>query len=209
MNANGTVFVVDDDAGMRQSLAFVLQQSGFQVQSFATGEDFLGHYADAGPACVLLDLLMPGVSGQEVLEALRQRKHDTPVVILTGHGDIPAAVRSMQLGAVDFLEKPADPAHLVRCLRDAISEDAARRQRENQTDSIRRRFAALTARERELLDLLIQGKSNKEIASDLGISIKTVAHHRAHLMEKVRAVNAADLVRMAMAADIHHAEAAR
>jgi FixJ family two-component response regulator len=194
-----TVFVVDDDEGVRRSLQLVLASVSLRARTFASAEEFERGYAgEEELGCVILDLRMPGMSGLELLARLRSRGAEVPVIILTGEGEVQTVVRSMKLGATDYLEKPADPAALVARVREALCMAGARRQGQAARGAARLRLARLTARERELLDLVVNGFSNKQIAAKLGLSIKTVANHRAHLIAKMEAVNTADLVRVTM-----------
>lgn len=206
MTSASTVFVVDDDPGIRKSLTLVMEAAGLTVRSFPSAEDFLADHAgqaggNAGSAgCVVLDLSMPGMNGVELLETLRNRGVELPVIVVTGTGTVGTAVRSLKLGAIDFLEKPADPRDVLAKVQRALAEDARRRTATAEVDAIRARFRDLTARERELLRYVIAGLANKQIAAEMGISIKTVENHRANLMDKTGALNGADLVRMSMIA---------
>ena len=202
MDEKQIVYVVDDDAGVRKSMCMAMEAAQLPARAYASAEEFLGDYQPNAPGCVVLDLSMPGMSGLELLKHLRAQGVELPVLIVSGTATVPKAVEAMRLGIVDFLEKPADHRTVMQKVQDALAKDAVRRADAAEVESVRRRFAALTERERELLKLVINGRSNKQIADDMGISIKTVANHRAHLMEKTGALNAADLVRISMIAGL-------
>jgi FixJ family two-component response regulator len=173
------------------------------VRSFASAEEFAGFSMPDGVSCILLDLEMPGLSGLEFLEKHFQEKSaggGCPVIIVTAHGSVPAAVKSFKLGAVDFLEKPFERPVLVKAVNTALASDRTRREAKGASDEVRKRLGTLSPREAELLAAVIEGKSTKMIADELGISARTVDHHRANLMAKMRAANVADLVRMSVEA---------
>jgi two-component system, LuxR family, response regulator FixJ len=193
-----TVFVVDDDPGLRRSTAVLLDSADLAFEAFDSAAAFLEEYRADRPGCLVLDLHMPGMSGIDLVERLRGEGSHLPILVVSGTGTIPLAVRGMKLGVLDFLVKPVEPDLLVSKIQTALELDARQRTNAAALDAIRRRLAALTPRERELLRLLVSGMANKTIAGELGISIKTVENHRASLMEKTGANNAADLVRMAM-----------
>lgn len=195
-----TIWLVDDDDALRRSLAFLLEQAGFAVRSFDQPQDFLDAYEPTDPECLVLDLQMPQMSGLDVVAALRRQGFVLPVVMISGHGDIPATVQAMRLGAIDFLEKPVQREALLHRVREGVRLNAGQQQRRNQIDATRRRLASLSPREAELLTHLIAGLSNKQIAAELHIAEKTVANHRARLMDKMAAANGPDLVRMVMEA---------
>jgi two-component system response regulator FixJ len=196
------VYIVDDDAGIRKSSQLAMEAGGLVAETYASGEEFLDDYQPAWFGCVLLDLRMPDMSGIQVIEKLQAWNVSMPIIVLTGHGDVPVAVDAMKLGVFDFLEKPADYETLILKVRAALDYNAIQRQKEAGMLSLHQRFVALTARERDLLQLLISGKANKQIAAELGISIKTVANHRARVMAKTGAANAADLSRLGTIAGI-------
>lgn len=194
--AEAIVQIIDDDAGMRKSLKMLIESASLKVKSYASAEEFL---EDAEPdrlGCIILDLRMPGMSGIELLQRLRTEMVDTPVIIISGHADIPTTVRGMKLGAIDVLEKPVEPLVLIETIRRSIDLCSAIHRRRNDNESVCGRFKALTQRELEMLKLIVDGHSNKQIAFDMGISVKTVANHRANLMAKTGASNAADLARL-------------
>jgi FixJ family two-component response regulator len=201
IDPNAVVFVVDDDPAVRQFFTGIMSEESLKVETFARAEDFLENYEDNQTSCLVLEIRLPGMSGIALLEMLRSRRIDIPAIILTGHGNTAAAVDSMRLRVLDFLEKPADRRILLAKIYRALQLDSIKRRKQIQAETIRKRLAMLTARERDLVKLLIMGKTSKEIASKLQISVKTVSHHRAHLMAKIHASNLADLVRMTMDAE--------
>lgn len=195
-----TVHVVDDDAAIRDALRLLLKSSGMRVETFASAEEFLGACRPPLSGCLLVDVRMPGMSGLELQERLATHGIRLPVIVITGHGDVAMAVRAMKAGAVDFIEKPFDNAALLECLRNTLARAADAHQHEMKSAEVAARLALLTQREREVMQLLIAGKSNKVIAADLAISARTVEVHRAKIMEKLKARSLADVVRIALAA---------
>jgi two-component system response regulator FixJ len=194
------IFVVDDDEAVRDSLRILLEVEGYRVETFASATDFLETCDLARPGCLLADVRMPDMSGLDLQEVLNQRRAGLPVIIMTGHGDVPMAVRAMKAGAVDFIEKPfTDTAILDSVGRGLARADRATTDRAFAADAATR-LQALTAREREVLDRLVQGQPNKVIAYELGISPRTVEIHRARVMEKMAADSLSHLVRLALAA---------
>jgi len=200
-----TVFVVDDDAAVRDSLAFLLEAAGFAVRTFDSAEAFLDALRPDWAGCLLTDVRMPGLSGVELQETLARRGVELPVIVMTGHGDVPLAVRAMKAGAVDFLEKPFDDAQLIERLRQCRAEDAARRARRAARAHRREALERLTPRERQVLACLVAGKPNKIIAAELGISPRTVEVHRARVLEKLEARSLPELVRIALEAGFDEA----
>ena len=194
-----TVFVVDDDDAVRNSLRMLLKSAGVHAEASASAQEFLSTYEVTQPGCLVLDVRMPGMSGLEMQHELNLRGATIPVIFITGHGDIPMAVEAMQHGAFDFLQKPFRDQELLDRVQGALVRDADYRARLRQTDRIRERLASLSPREREVLDLVTQGKANKMVAGDLGVSQRTVEIHRAHGMQKMEAGSLAELVRMMMA----------
>jgi FixJ family two-component response regulator len=200
VNEHPTVHIVDDDDSMRRSLARLLGGAGYPIVPYATAEEFL---AAAGPAltgCLLLDLRLPGASGLELQDLIVDRGCALPIVFLTGHGDVPASVRAMKRGAVDFLQKPVIADQLFAAVSAALARDDARRQQvqvESDLAALRERVAALSDRQREVWLRVVRGELNKQIAIDLGIVDRTVKLHRAKAMEKLGARSTADLVRIA------------
>jgi FixJ family two-component response regulator len=196
------VFVVDDDEAVRNSLCLLLKSLGMPAVAHESAESFLAAYDDEQPGCIVLDVRMPGMSGPELQDALNRRGAPIPVIFITGHGDVPMAVEAMRHGAVDFLQKPFSDKDLVNRIQLALAADQRNREAIGALDEIRARIAALTPRERQVLELVTQGKSNKVIAGDLGASQRTVEIHRSHVMEKMGANSLAQLVRMTMVAGI-------
>lgn len=196
------VFVVDDDEAVRNSLRLLLKSLGMAAVAHASAEDFLAGYDDEQPGCIVLDVRMPGMSGPELQDELNRRGALIPIIFVTGHGDVPMAVEAMRHGAVDFLQKPFSDKDLVTRIQLALAADRRNRETIGAKDQIRARIAALTPRERQVLDLVTQGKPNKVIAFELGASPRTVEIHRAHVMEKMGAASLAQLVRMTLVAGI-------
>jgi two-component system response regulator FixJ len=197
-NNSACVMVVDDDSGVRNAMRTLLKSVGLNSQVFASAQEFLTGYNPAQPGCVLLDIRMPGMSGLELQQELNLRGATIPVIFMTGHGDIPMAVEAMQHGAFDFLQKPFRDQDLLDRIQKAIVRDTKLRKALSEHSRIRAHLETLTEREREVLDLLILGKQNKQIAQDLGVSPRTVEIHRARVMEKMDAQSVAELVRMMM-----------
>lgn len=192
-----TVFIVDDDAAMRDALAQLLETSGLQVEAYANGPAFLAAHEVDRPGCLLLDMSMPGMTGLEVQAALNARGLTIPIIFLTGHGDIPMAVRAVQAGAVDFLEKPIQGAALLERVQRALALDLEWRQTQGRIQAIQQRYTRLSSRERECMAFIASGLTSKEIARELDISPRTVEVHRTHVMHKMGAANLADLLKMA------------
>ena len=197
MAGSATVHVVDDDAGIRRALGRVLEAAGYDVRCYASAGEFLMSERAAGPACLVLDLKLPGPSGLELQSALARDPESIPVVFLSGHGDVPTSVRALKAGAVDFLTKPVDRRSLLGAIEAALAADAARRARSDDLRGLQDRYQALTTREREVFALVVTGKLNKQIAADIGAAERTVKAHRARVMEKMQAGSLAELVRMA------------
>ena len=196
---DATVFIVDDDQAVARSLRWLIETVQLKVETFASAQDFLDGYDASKPGCLVLDVRMPGMSGLELQERLAARRlHHVPIIFITGHGDVQMAVRAVQSGAFDFVEKPFNDQDLLDRIQRAIAFDAERRGREAQRAQLRALFAGLTPREREVLDLVVEGMSNKAIANSLGLSAKTVEVHRAKVMEKMHARSVSDLVKLAM-----------
>ena len=192
------VHVVDDDEAMRDSMAFLLRAENFQVKTYADATDFLNALPQINAGCIVTDVRMPGMSGIELLQRLRELKVSLPVIVVSGHGDVPLAVEAMKTGALDFIEKPFDDEVFLRAVRMALSTHAVDSQREAQKATINSRLESLSNREREVLEGLVAGHPNKTIAYDLGISPRTVEIYRANVMEKMQAGSLSDLVRMAL-----------
>ena len=193
----GTVFVVDDDEAVRDSIRWLLESSNYKVELFDSGESFMTHYQPDQVGVLLLDVRMNGMSGLEVQDHLA-RKSDLPIIMLTAYGDVQMAVTALKKGAVDFIEKPFDHAAL-RQLVEKMLVEAVRRRSQNERELIgRQKMAKLTPRERQVLERIVSGRLNKQIADDLGISIKTVEAHRASIMDKTASGTVADLMRVVM-----------
>ena len=191
------VYVVDDEPGVRKSLWRLLRSAGYEVSTFASAEEFLEQLVPDAEGCAILDVSMPGLDGLALQRALAERSADLPVLFLTGRGDVPASVKAMKAGAVDFLTKPVEDRVLFEALRQALERGQARRRERRRLAEARERLEALTPREREVLDGVVAGRLNKQIAGDLGIAEKTVKVHRARVMEKLGASSVAELVRLA------------
>ena len=188
------VHIVDDDEAVRSGLRLLLASCGLQAQAYPGAQAFLDGVDADRPGCLLLDVRMPGMSGLELQERLQQRGLLFPVILLTGHGDVPMAVRAMKRGAFDFIQKPFNDQYLLDRINEAIALDLHERDRRRQQQVLRERLARLSAREQEVLDRLVQGEANKVIAAELGISERTVELHRARVMEKMEARSLAQLV---------------
>lgn len=195
------VFVVDDDDAVRSSLRLLLKSVGQTAEAYPSAQAFLDAFDPDRPGCLVLDIRMPGMSGLELQQKLNAMHAITPIVFITGHGDVPMAVEAMQNGAVDFIQKPFRDQDLLDRINQALDKDKANRTGLLARDEIRRRMATLTPREREVLDLVTQGKANKVVAGDLDVSQRTVEIHRARVMEKMEASSLAHLVRMVLEAD--------
>lgn len=194
-----TIFIVDDDEAVRDSLRWLLEANGYRVKCFAAAEEFLQYYDSEHIGVLIVDVRMPGMSGLELQEVLVARKSTMPMVFITGHGDVPMAVNTMKKGAVDFLEKPFNEAELrviVARMIDQALELATQAAQQRSHDQV---LSRLTAREQQVLERIVAGRLNKQIAGDLNISIKTVEAHRANIMEKLEVTTVADLMKIALA----------
>jgi two-component system, LuxR family, response regulator FixJ len=200
MTSDATVFIVDDDQAMRTSLQWLIETTGLPVQTFESADAFLAKYYPGRAGCLLLDVRMPGMSGLELQAHLARQGYRLPVILITGHGDVAMAVKAMKAGAVDFIEKPFHDEDLLRAIRNALDYDQKTRANRSVRADIVARLAELTPREHEVMAMVTDGRSNKEIALALGVSAKTVEAHRARVMEKMRADSLAELVRMALIA---------
>lgn len=198
MPSDSIVFVVDDDAAVLDSLRFLIESVGLQVRTFSSADEFLAAYTPDQPGCLVLDIRMPGMSGLELQEQLAKRGYTLPVIIITAHGDVPSAVRAMHAGAVDFVSKPFNAQSLLDRVHQALAKDAQTRRDAAVRAAIAAKVALLTPREREVMDLVVSGMSNKGIAAQLQLSAKTVETHRARVMEKMEAGSVAELVHMAL-----------
>lgn len=193
-----TVYVVDDDQAIRHAMELLLRSVGLKHRIFHSGDEFLTHYASGDPGCLVLDIRMPGMGGLELQRKLTELGSTLPIIFITGHGDVPMAVKAMQEGALDFIQKPFRDQELLDRVHDALKSDSERRSELEEQAAIAKRLEKLTKREREVMDLVVTGKPNKVIAYDLGVSQRTVEIHRARVMEKMEARSLAELVRMQM-----------
>lgn len=196
-----TIYVVDDDDAFRESLVWLLKAHGYVVQSYASAEDFLAICDQVLFGCLLVDVRMPGASGLELHDRLRNGGIHIPTVVMSGHGDLNMAVSAFRKGVVDFLEKPLDDRYLLACLERCIATEKESKRRLQRAENAARRLASLTAREREVFDRILAGMLNKQIADQLGISIKTVEVHRSRVMEKIGAGSVMELVRFSLSAE--------
>jgi RNA polymerase sigma factor (sigma-70 family) len=193
-----TVYIVDDDEAVRDSLRWLLEANNYRVRAFPSGESFLAEYDEKRPGVLIVDVRMPGMSGLELQEQLLARKSTMPIVFITGHGVVPMAVSTIKKGAIDFLEKPFDETDLreiVGRMFEQANERLSQAQAQREHDAM---LARLTAREQQVLERIVAGRLNKQIADDLGISIKTVEAHRANIMEKLQVTTVADLMKVAL-----------
>jgi FixJ family two-component response regulator len=195
--APALVFVVDDDASVRKSLARLVKAAGYEAETFASVRDFLARRPFDGPCCLVLDVRMPGLTGLDLQEALRAAGQRLSIVFITGYRDVPVSVRAMKGGAVDFLTKPVDEGTLLGAIQQAVARTLADRRQQARVAEIRSRITTLTPREAAVFALVVTGMLNKQIGSELGIAEKTVKVHRARVMEKMRAGSLAELVRLA------------
>ena len=192
------VHVIDDDEALRESLAFLLRTADIEAKSYASVAAFLDALPLKGLTCIITDVRMPGLSGIDLLRRVKELGIEVPVIVITGHGDVPLAVEAMRFGALDFLEKPFDDEILLQSVRAALRQQAGAAKRQSERAEIEGRLAVLSPRERDVLGGLVAGRANKQIAFDLGISPRTVEIYRANLMDKMQAGSLSDLVRMAL-----------
>ncbi|MDR3500159.1 MAG: response regulator FixJ [Parvibaculum sp.] len=205
MNSDATVFIVDDDADVRDSLRALLESANYKVNDYGSAKAFLAEPVKSG-GCVIVDIRMPDMDGLELQEELVKLEAGIPVIVVTGHGDVPLAVRAMKAGATDFIEKPYDDELLLQSVRRAMAASTTKRASVVADPAIVELLASLTPREREVLEHLIAGRPNKVIAFELGISPRTVEIHRAHLTEKMKVRSLPELVRVALAAGVMPAD---
>ena len=195
MTAEATVFVVDDNVGVRKSLSALLESAGLAVETYASADEFLAAYDPERPGCLVLDVRLRHSSGLDLQDDLRRRKAMLPIIVLTGHGNVPTSVRALKAGAVDFLQKPAPPKLLLERIRAALASDQKAREVIGQRSGVLERLADLTPREREVMELLVAGKTSKEIATAMRVSVRTVEGHRRMVLSKMDVTSAAQLVR--------------
>jgi RNA polymerase sigma factor (sigma-70 family) len=192
------VYIVDDDEAMRDSLKWLLESRGLKVELYASGDAFLRAFSGGLRGCVVLDVRMPGMSGMDLYTRLKARASTLPVIFITGHGDVPMAVSALKKGAADFIEKPFNDQDMVKLIESCLKQDRAAAAKRAEKASLTQSQEKLTQREREVLELIVDGKLNKQIADDLGISIKTVEVHRSRVMEKMGASSVAELVQLVL-----------
>lgn len=202
MKNNATVFVVDDEVEVRESLRWLIESIDLNVETFASAEEFLTAYKPDRPGCAVIDMRMPEVSGLELQKKLKAKGCALPLIFITGFGSVPIAVEALKMGAVDFMEKPFSDQALLDKIHHALETDRQARLKKSRNENVSARVKDLTSREKEVMDLVVQGKATKRIAVQLGISPKTVEAHRARVMQKMEADSIADLVRSAMSANI-------
>ncbi len=202
MNTDATIFVVDDDASMRKSLLWLLRSAGWRAEAFASAEDFLARPLWSGPGCLILDVRMPQLTGPQLRDRLAAADSPLPIIFLTGHGDVPTGVDAMKKGAVDFLLKPVDDQILLQTIQLAVERHHAARAQASELNTIRERLARLTDREHEVMEYVIGGCLNKQIADALGIAEKTIKIHRGRVMQKMEANSLADLVHLCQTAGV-------
>ena len=194
-----TVYIVDDDEAVRDSLRWLLEANNYRVRAFPSGESFLAEYDEKRPGVLIVDVRMPGMSGLELQEQLILRKSTMPIVFITGHGDVPMAVSTLKKGAIDFLEKPFNESDLRETVSRMFEQANQRLQKAQAQKNHDAMLNRLTSREQQVLERIVAGRLNKQIADDLGISIKTVEAHRANIMEKLQVTTVADLMKVALA----------
>jgi FixJ family two-component response regulator len=192
-----TVFIIDDDRGMRQSIQDLVESVGLRAESFASGEEFLRRKPTHDPSCLVLDVRLPQMSGLDFQRQLAETGVEIPIIFVTAHGDVPMSVRALKSGAVEFLTKPFRDQDLLDAIHQAVQRDRAARERQAEIHDLQQRYNALTAREREVMTLVVSGMLNKQIASEIGASEATVKIHRGHVMQKMLAGSVVDLLRMA------------
>lgn len=202
MHDEATVFVVDDDPAVRKSLRWLIESVGLNVRTFASAREFLEACDPATPGCLVLDVRMPGMSGLDLQDHLSEQGAHLPVIVITAYGDVPMAVRALKAGAAEFLQKPVSDQVLLDHIQRAVENDCARRRREADRRAARQRLEELTPREREVLELVVEGLSSKEIGRRLDVSFKTIEAHRARIMKKMQATSVAHLIRMRLELDV-------
>jgi FixJ family two-component response regulator len=195
--SDAVIAIVDDDASVRKGLERLIRSLGWQAETFASAQEFLDRPRTEAPSCLVLDLQLPGLSGLDLQKRMSEAGLETPIVFLTGHGNIPASVKAMKAGAIEFLTKPVDEQELSKAIQEAIERDRRTRQQHAELHDLRDRYQSLTAREQEVMQQVISGLLNKQIAGELNITEDTVKFHRGHIMRKMQADSLAELVRMA------------
>jgi FixJ family two-component response regulator len=200
MQVDPMVFVVDDDAGIREYLRLLIESVGLRARTYGSAREFLEDYDDEAPACLVLDVRMPGLSGLDLQDELSARKITLPIIMMSAYGEVPMAVRAMRAGAVDFIQKPFDGQALLDRMQDALAADARAREAEARRGRVLERLSSLTPRQQAVLDGLVAGKPSKVIAAELGLSQKTVDVHRFHIMQRLQARSLPDLFRLILLA---------
>jgi FixJ family two-component response regulator len=195
--SDALIAIVDDDPSVRRSLQRLIRSAGWKAETFASAQEFLARPLADAPSCLVLDLQLPGLSGLDLQQRMAELGLEVPVVFLSGHGNIPASVQAMKKGAIEFLTKPVDEQNLLKAIQEAIERDRSNRQHRAEIRELQRRYESLTPREQEVMQRVISGVLNKQIAGELSITEDTVKFHRAHVMRKMFADSLADLVRMA------------
>jgi FixJ family two-component response regulator len=196
LESKAIVFVVDDDASVREALESLVRSAGFGVESFSSAQDFLDHRKPNRPSCLVLDVRLPGLSGLDLQKRMVEANREIPIVFITGHGDVPTSVRAMKAGAVEFLIKPFSDQDLLDAIQQAVIRDRFARQQHAEMEALRGRYELLTARERQVMEKVVSGLLNKQIAAELGTREITVKVQRSQVMHKMQAGSVADLVRM-------------
>lgn len=197
------IAIVDDDPSVREGLRSLIRSAGWSAETFGSAQEFLARTRAVAPSCLILDMQLPGLSGLDLQKRMAAINLEIPIVFLTGHGDIPASVQAMKAGAIEFLTKPVDEHDLLRAIQEAIDRDRRTRQQHAEMRDLQDRYDSLTAREREVMQQVISGLLNKQVAAELNITEFTVKIHRGHVMRKMRADSLADLVRMAESLGVH------
>jgi FixJ family two-component response regulator len=195
--SDAVIAIVDDDPSAREGLSSLIRSAGLQVETFASAQEFLARPGAGAPSCLVLDLQLPGLSGLDLQKRMAEVGMEVPIVFLTGHGNIPASVQAMKAGAVEFLTKPFDEQDLLQAIQEAIERDRRTRQQHAEMRELQNRYESLTAREQEVMEQVVSGLLNKQIAAELNIAEYTVKIHRGRVMRKMHAESLADLVRMA------------